>query len=155
MVILNTALMAVGLLCITSAPPPGHPPPLLSFSIRYRWLINARLDKSCLLMELSHNNVSDALVRQAPTDASRQRQSQIAETRQAHNIGTINAASINKYINQNLQLQAAINQIRGTQVMERCKWHCVSSHICAQTTAVSESKSTGRSLLFIYIIFFL
>lgn len=60
------------------------PPPFLSFSIRYRWLINVRLDKSCLLMELSHNNVSDALVRHAPTDASLQRQSQIAETRQAH-----------------------------------------------------------------------
>lgn len=37
-------------------------------------------------MELSHNNVSDVLVRHAVTDASLQRQSQIGELRQAHDM---------------------------------------------------------------------
>lgn len=48
-------------------------------------------------MELQHNNMSDALARHAATDASLQRQSQIAETRQAQKHWAINdVPKINK-----------------------------------------------------------
>lgn len=47
-------------------------------------------------MELPHNNVNDAPARHAATDASLQRQSQIAEARQAQNTEPLTTRQINK-----------------------------------------------------------